>query len=121
MTIPIPGPTHGFSTLTVTVEDVNRELHSAVVKDTYGKRHTIRTDVRRTGWFLPRVDEVWIIDQSLGFWSFAAVITPEPELFEEVHDGNPALVKFLALLDSLGLITNETIPPPGPISTHEHI
>lgn len=123
MTVPVPGPTHSFPVLLVQIEEIDATKKIAIVRDTFGAIHEIRTDVRRTGWFTPRPTEVWFIDRSLGFWTFAAILdpVPDPEWFEDVvHDNNPALVKLLSLMHGLGLIDDKTIPPPGPISTHEH-
>lgn len=123
MKVPQAGPSHSFPVILVQIEDVDDAKKIAIARDTFGKRHQIRTDVRRVGWFTPRVGEIWFIDRTLGFWTFAAIIDPipDPDYFEDVvNDGNPALTKLLSLMHSLKLIDDKTIPPPGPISTHEH-
>lgn len=47
----------------------------ALVKDTLGKEFNVPYDVvRAKGALSPSPGEIWMVDQTLGFWAFAALI-----------------------------------------------
>jgi hypothetical protein len=66
----------GLDVLAVQVTDVDITSGLAKVKDSFGKVRTVRYDIRRGGGQRPKVDETWIIDRSLGEWTFAALYSP---------------------------------------------
>lgn len=65
----------GISTKQVVVESIDYSLQEAVVKDRIGLRHRISLKVQRVG-IKPSVMDVWLIDKTLGAWTFAALLTP---------------------------------------------
>ena len=65
----------GFAQLIVQVTEMNPPW--AVVKDSYGKNRNIRADFRRGAGRLPRVDETWLLDRTLGEWTFAALYSSD--------------------------------------------
>lgn len=65
---------HGFAWKGVTVRSVNTDTRLALVIDDLGKRMEVRCDIIRAKGNLPEPGEQWIIDRSLGIWTFAAII-----------------------------------------------
>jgi len=92
--------------LTVHVESIDGV--NALVKDTRGRSHTISANVRRGNGPLPRVGEVWLIDRTLGQWTFAAVLTSVPPVISGDTWGSPAVNALLTSLASSGAIVNST-------------
>ena len=90
----------GFDYMVVKVDDVTNQV--AAVHDDYGKRHDIRTDVRRGKGPLPRPGEVWLVDKTLGMWTFAATLAPILPRIDYPADG--ALAALLAALNDVGII-----------------
>lgn len=62
----------GFTAEVVNVMDVVGNV-AEVANLSIGKRRQIRMDIQRTG-IRPAVGQTWIIDRSLGYWTFAAIL-----------------------------------------------
>ena len=90
----------GFDYMVVKVDDITSNVAS--VLDDYGKRHDIRTDIRRGNGPYPRVGEIWLVDRTLGAWTFAASLATLPPVIDLPADGVTA--QLLSALDSMGLI-----------------
>ena len=109
------GPVSDLISMTCRVDEVSGR--TATVIDQFGIFRTVRTDVRR-GMVRPREGEVWIIDRSLGLWTFSArVDDSEPPVVTGSTDQNPALISLLAALDLLGIIDRHAVAcrtPPHP-------
>lgn len=59
----------------VKIEEVDPVRHQAICKDEkFDWRYTVRTDILRTKGAAPLAGERWVIDDSMGFWTFAAII-----------------------------------------------
>ena len=100
------GPVSDLVSMTCRVDEVSGR--TATVIDQFGIFRTVRTDVRR-GMVRPREGEVWVIDRSLGLWTFAArVDDSEPPVVTGSTGNNPALRSLLEALEARGLITTET-------------
>lgn len=56
------------------VQIVDAQGNSATVVDQLGKTMSLRVDVVRVSGKIPKQGERWIIDRSLGDWTFAAFI-----------------------------------------------
>jgi hypothetical protein len=67
---------NGFTTLIVRVISVDSVSKKAVVLDGRGQTHEVRIDVMPTRTESPIEGETWIIDRSLGFWSFVGIVNP---------------------------------------------
>lgn len=50
---------------------------NATVVDQFGRNKTIPSNILRSP-YRPKVNERWILDRTLGYWAFAAVIDPIP-------------------------------------------
>lgn len=105
----------GFITLEVTVESV--EGTYALVRDSLGRPKKVRADVRRGNGPLPRVGEVWLVDQTLGPWTFAACLQSVPPRVIGDAGGVVALESLLSALADSGVIVNEaaSLPPAPPM------
>jgi hypothetical protein len=101
----------GLSWLKVTVDSLGG--NRALVTDQYGRPHSVRLDIRRGGGPFPREGEKWVIDRSLGFWSFAALIVADPPVVTGSNDGIPALQNLLQALEDMGLIVDNTSTTPA--------
>lgn len=77
----------------------------AICLDQFGSTRTLPIGNRRGNGPKPRVGEEWAIDRTLGFWSFASVLTAKPALVSGSVAGVPALAALLEELESSGLIT----------------
>lgn len=62
--------------LRCTVTGIDTEKKQAMVRDQLGKERVVTLTIIRVG-VTPAVDEVWLIDRTLGRWSFAAKIDAE--------------------------------------------
>jgi len=105
----------GFEVLEVVVESIE-ENNIALVRDSFGRPMKVRADVRRGNGPLPRVGEIWILDQVLGTWTFSACRSSKPPQIWGATGGSPAMEALLESLDTAGLIenkTNSTDLPPG--------
>ena len=117
-----------LDSVTCRVDEVSGR--NATVIDQYSIFRTVRTDVRRGAGPKPREGETWVIDRSMGVWTFSARIMAKIEtpIVTGSTDENPALISLLEALDELGFIKNETIDtqlravhPHTHPHTHEHI
>jgi hypothetical protein len=90
----------GLDYMAVADDDVTGPM--AAVKDQYGKRHEIRVDIRRGKGPLPRPGEIWIVDRTLGVWTFAACVSPSLPRIDGPASGT--LSALLSALDEAGLI-----------------
>ena len=90
----------------VKIESIHGNV--AAVRDRLGTVQNLRCDYRRGGGPFPRVGEEWIIDQTLGTWTFAALVVGDPPEITGSNDGIPALVNLLAALDEAGVIVDKT-------------
>lgn len=95
-----------FPHLEVTVDSVDGKW--AMVTNQFRQRMKIQADVRRGNGPPPRVAERWIIDRTLGPWTFAACILRRPPVVTGTTDAIPALVNLLVALDDAGFIDNQT-------------
>lgn len=95
----------GLPYMVVTVDDVTGTV--AAVLDQYGKRHDIRVDVRRGKGSIPRPGEVWLVDRTLGYWTFAASMVADPPAVTGTTT-DPVVKSLVAALAAAGLITDET-------------
>lgn len=98
--------TIGFPWKRVTVEEVVEG--TALVVDEFGKRMSLPAEVRRGSGSIPQANEEWIIDQTLGGWTFAAVVRSVRPIITGTTDGNPALASLIAALVDLGLVDDQT-------------
>lgn len=80
----------GSPWLSVQIDDITGNIAS--VTDQFGKQRSVRTDYQRAKGIRPRVGEKWVIDRSLGFWTFACTLEDY---------GLDRLLKFTAVNDSL--------------------
>lgn len=95
----------GLPYMVVTVDDVTGNV--AAVLDQYGKRHDVRADVRRGNGPWPRPGEVWLVDRTLGHWTFAAsIVTDPPAVTGTTTD--PVVQSLVAALAEMGLILDQT-------------
>lgn len=86
--------------MTVMVLEVKDRV--AFCRDTHGGIMSVRCDIMRAKGFSPLVGETWIIDTSLGLWSFAAIVgTPE------ITDTDPLAVTDAANGNLLAAIDDE--------------
>lgn len=101
----IPGTT-GFPWMAVRVTSVDGNI--AQVVDSHGGQRQISVKSRRGGGPRPRVGEKWAIDRTLGFWTFATVLEPDPPKIIGSHGNIPALINLLAWMEDAGLIQDNT-------------
>lgn len=94
--------------LIVTVDEIEPGGKVALVTDEFNRSLRIRTDYRRGKGAPPRPGEVWMIDQTMGPWTFAACIRPDPPVITGSTDNNPALVSLIAMLAEAGIIIDQT-------------
>lgn len=66
----------GFNIRLVTVTQVDPSQGIALAVDEQNVQVTLSLAVQRAKGLLPAEGELWIIDQALGFWSFAAYVAP---------------------------------------------
>lgn len=64
---------NGFPTMIGTVADVDATNSLATIKDSFGRNRIVRIDIRRGGGRIPIVGETWLLDRTLGDWTFAAL------------------------------------------------
>ena len=101
------GPGMGLPYLRCKVEQILSEDNYAVVRDEFGKTHSIPLYLRAKGQ-LPVEGEVWLISRDLGTWTFALCIEPIPLAVTGSNDGIPALVSLLNIFESQNLIVDNT-------------
>ena len=95
-------PTFGsLNQVTCRVDDIDGNIASVI--DQFGRYLTVRLDVRR-GVVLPRPGETWILDRTLGPWTFAAQVRPatRPQV-SGTTDDIPALKSLIEALIEIGL------------------
>ena len=97
----------GFPWLAATVTAIGDDNVAEVV-DRFGKRRRIPIHVRRGKGPLPRVGEHWIIDNSLGFPTFAAMIEGDLPVLSGMKSPNAAQQSILQYLHDSGLAVDET-------------
>lgn len=97
-----------LNSVTCKVDEVSGR--TATVVDQFSIFRTVRTDVRRGSGPKPRPGETWVIDKSMGQWTFSARVNDiETPVITGSTDENPALIALLEALDLLGWIKNDTI------------
>lgn len=96
----------GFPWKTVKVQEVTEG--TALVEDQFGKTFEVSAFIRRGKGLLPRAGEEWIIDRTLGAWTFAAVVQESRPIVTGSTDGLPALASLIEALEELGLIEDQT-------------
>ncbi len=97
----------GFESLAVYVESVGEDGY-AVCKSEFGKFYKINSHIRRGGGPQPRNGERWVIDRTLGFWTFAALLNPNPPTVTGSRSDGTALESLLSVMVELGFIVDET-------------
>lgn len=80
----------------------------AEVTNHIGKQRRIKIGFLRAKGALPRVGERWVIDKSMGYWTFAAVIEADPPVITGDRSDGTALANLLTALADMGLIVDET-------------
>lgn len=114
----------GFAWLLVYVEEVNMTTREAIVVDQFGKRRTLRADYRRGKGPLPVVGEQWVIDKTLGSWTFSSVVIAKPPTITGATGGNAAIISLLGELQTAGLVIDNTDHSGGGgggTGTHDHM
>lgn len=72
------GGNEGFQTMRVTVDEVDPITGWATVTDSYGGKRNVLAAIRRGGGRMPLPGETWILDRTLGDWTFAALVSVDP-------------------------------------------
>lgn len=77
---PSPLQANAVSVLGVTVMSVDPGAKPpvAIARDPIGRDINVRIDFQRGRGSIPKVGERWIIDQSMGFWTFACLSNGDP-------------------------------------------
>lgn len=92
----------------VLIEDVDTAHGIAMCIDNWGKHMPVPLRVRRAKGPLPRIGELWMIDQSVGGrWTFSAIITENPEQIEGF-----VAQDFVSPIDTManqGLVQDQTV------------
>jgi hypothetical protein len=115
-------PAIGLPWKLVRVEDINTDNGLAAVIDQFGARMTLRFDYRRGKGPIPVVGEQWIIDRTLGNWTFSTVVKEKRPVVTGATDGNPAIISLLGTLSTAGLIIDQTDHTGGSgTGTHDHM
>ena len=96
----------GLDYITCKVNEINGRR--AIVIDQFDRTMTVRIDVRRGKGPLPEVGETWLIDRTLGPWTFAACLNPKRIEITGSTDNNPALKSLIAALERMGWIKDLT-------------
>lgn len=78
----------GFNTRVVTVTQVDKTQGIALAVDQLNVQVTLPIYLARSKGRIPAEGEVWIIDQALGLWSFAAFVGTNADAFQVVS-GTP--------------------------------
>jgi hypothetical protein len=105
----------GFSLHLVLVEQIVLAHNTAICQEVSTK-HRMEVSLTPIRVRIPKVDEVWIIDQTFGVWSFAATVqTPTqfvgglPAVTGARSGADPVTLSLLAALVQIGLVTDETV------------
>lgn len=99
---------NGLPWETVWVRGIDAEHGLVEVENHIGKMRRIPLNVQRAKGGLPEVGEKWAIDKTLGYWTFAAVLSPvTPTLLGDRSDGT-ALTNLITLLEEIGLFIDGT-------------
>ncbi len=93
---------------TVIVRGIDATSGLAEVENHIGKIRRIPMGVQRSKGAAPVVGERWVIDKSLGDWTFFAVLSATPRAVTGDRSTGTALTNLLIALDEMGLITDET-------------
>jgi hypothetical protein len=57
----------------------------------------------------PRVDEVWVVDRTLGYWTFSSIVHSVPPVVTGARSAaDPVTLSLLAALVELGLVVDGT-------------
>lgn len=72
----------GFSIRVVTVRQVDKTQGIALAVDQQNVQVTLPIYLARAKGRIPAEGEVWMIDQTLGFWSFAAYVGPDANAYQ---------------------------------------
>ena len=96
----------GFPYKQVRIQSIH--ANTAATVDQFGMHINVSTLYRRGAGPYPRVGETWIIDRSLGFWTFASLVVGKPPVITGSTGGVPGLEVLLDALDDAGLVSNKT-------------
>lgn len=97
---------HGVTFREVSV--ISIDGGKALVIDRFGTQMRLRLDLRRGSGPAPRVGETWLIDNTLGEWSFAVCRVAKPPTVTGNTGGNVVMDALLDALEASGIIINET-------------
>lgn len=92
----------------VIVRGIDTTTNVAEVENHIGVMRQVPMAVLRTKGAKPLVGERWVIDKSLGQWTFAAVLEATPLVLTGSRSGGGALVNLLAALEEIGLFIDGT-------------
>lgn len=91
----------GYQVIEALVESIDGT--NALVRDSFGRPRSIRADVRRGNGPAPRVGEIWLLDTSLGSWTFAACLRSNPR--QEASVTTPVLANGATWTGTIALGT----------------
>lgn len=99
----------GFDLHQVIVEQVIPDKRLAICQEVSTK-HRMEASLLPIRVREPMVGEVWLIDQTFGLWSFAALIRAvgSPEVTGDWSQGNEVAKSLLATLVQIGLVSDAT-------------
>lgn len=110
-------PNQGFEMQIVRVISVDAVSKKAVVMTSLGLEREVRIDILPTRDQIPKEGEVWVIDQSLGFWRFVGIVNPPGPPSPEVAALQTALATTQASLATTQAALAALLAGPGVATT----
>lgn len=102
----------GFSSMAVFIESI--QDGSALCFTEFQRPIRLNVNIRRGGGPLPREGERWLIDRTLGNWTFASLLNPNPPVITGAHSDGTAFKNLLEALVEMGLVIDDTVLEPIP-------
>lgn len=92
----------------VVIRGIDQTTGMAEVENSIGKVRRIPMVIQRSKGALPVVGERWVIDRTIGQWTFTAVLEPTARVVGGDRSDGTALTNLLIALEEMGLISDET-------------
>jgi hypothetical protein len=110
-------PNQGFEMQIVRVISVDAASKKSVVMTSIGLEREVRIDILPTRDQIPKEGEVWVIDQSLGFWSFVGIVDPPGPPSPEVAALQTSVAALQASVTALQSSLATLLAGPGVATT----
>ena len=82
----------------------------AITMDDFRRQRKIGVSTINGSGVYPQVGEVWVIDRSLGTWTFATKLDASTPAVTGSRASGAALASLLKVLSDLGIIEDQTTP-----------